>query len=212
MFFSSLMNLLFPPLCPVCKSPTAQSGGLCPSCFAKLKPCLSSEKRRASAVVYDETSKLLVLRLKYADAPELSEMMGKMMAEAGGSVLTGADLLVPVPIHPRRLFSRKYNQAALLGRAVSKTCGVPCDPFALKRIKKTAKQETRAQRFKNVDKAFAAVPSHSVRGKTVVVVDDVVTTGATFFSCAATLMAAGAKEVRLLTFARAVGGENQTRP
>lgn len=211
MFFSSLLNLMYPPLCPVCGTPVADAGGLCPSCFAKLKPCPVSERRRVSAVVYDDTSKAAVLRLKYADAPELAKMMGKMMADAGGPVLTGADVIVPVPLHPRRLFSRKYNQAALLGRAVAERTGIPCDPFVLKRVKMTEKQSSREQRFKNVAKAFAAVPSHPVRGKTVVVVDDVVTTGATFFSCAAVLMAAGAKEVRLLTFAKAVGGA-QTRP
>ena len=211
MFFSSLLNLMFPPCCPVCGKPTAQAGALCPDCYAGLKFCPASEKRRASAVLYGDVSKDVVLKLKYADAPELADMMGGMMVRAGGPVLDGADVLVPVPLHPVRLFSRKYNQAALLGQAVSKKTGIPCDPFVLKRIKKTAKQDTREQRFKNVKKAFAAVPSHSVSGKTVVVVDDVVTTGATFFSCAATLMAAGAREVRLLTFAKAVGG-GQTRP
>ena len=127
-----------------------------------------------------------------------------MMFNAGGDVLNGADVLTGVPVHRRRLLSRKYNQADLLAFSLTKLCGVPTDPMLLLRVKSTPKQGTRRERFENVRNAFVLNPQRDVAGKTVVVVDDVVTTGATADACARVLSKAGAKEVRLLTFAKAV--------
>lgn len=201
--FETLLNLLFPPVCPVCGCRIGQAGALCADCYAKLMFYQGSTASAASAVVYGEVSKPLLLALKYGDATYLAPMLGKMTARAGQSVLDGADVLVSVPLHRRRLFARKYNQAALLADAVAKESGVKHDPFVLKRVKMTEKQSSRSKRFENVKKAFA-FNKGDVKGKTVVVVDDVTTTGATFNACAAVLRAAGAKEVRLLTFAKAV--------
>lgn len=201
--FETLLNLLFPPVCPVCGGRIGQAGALCADCYAKLVFYKGSTVSAASAVVYGEVSKPLLLALKYGDAAHLAPMLGKMTARAGQSVLNGADVLVSVPLHRRRLFTRKYNQAALLADAVAKESGVKHDPFVLKRVKMTEKQSSRSKRFENVKKAFT-FNKGDVKGKTVVVVDDVTTTGATFNACAAVLRAAGAKEVRLLTFAKAV--------
>ena len=92
-----------------------------------------------------------------------------------------------------------------MAAAVSKICAVPSDPRLLKRVKSTPKQGTRRERFENVKDAFAFNPGRSVRGKTVVLIDDVVTTGATADACARLLLKNGAAEVRLLTFGKAVG-------
>lgn len=201
--FETLLNLLFPPVCPVCGKRIGQAGALCADCYAKLKFYAGSTPQAAAAVVYGDVGKQLLLALKYGDAAELAPMMGKMMARAGRDVLNGADMLVSVPLHRRRLFARKYNQAALLADAVSKETGVKHNPFVLKRVKMTAKQSSRSKRFENVRHAFE-YGQGDVKGKIAVVVDDVTTTGATFNACAAVLRAAGAKEVRLLTFAKAV--------
>jgi len=203
--FDAFLNLLFPPVCPVCGKRIGQAGALCPDCYAKLTFYAGSTASSASAVVYGEVGKQLLLALKYGDAAHLAPMMGKMAAQAGKSVLNGADVLVSVPLHRRRLFTRKYNQAALLANAVAKESGVRHDPFVLKRVKMTAKQSSRSKRFENVKNAFE-FNKGDVKGKIVVVVDDVTTTGATFNACAAVLRVAGAKEVRLLTFAKAVRG------
>lgn len=201
--FETLLNLLFPPVCPVCGGRIGQAGALCADCYAKLIFYKGSTSAAASAVVYGDISKQLLLALKYADAAHLAPMLGKMTARAGQSVLSGADVLVSVPLHRRRLFVRKYNQAALLANAVAAESGVRHDPFVLKRVKMTGKQSDRSKRFENVRKAFE-FNKGDIKGKVVVVVDDVTTTGATFNACAAMLRAAGAKEVRLLTFAKAV--------
>lgn len=204
MNFDAVLNAFFPPRCPVCDQRTETAGALCPDCYAKLRLSPVCPAGRAAAVVYDDVSKKLVLSLKYGDATELAGLMARMMFNAGGDVLNGADVLTGVPVHRRRLLSRKYNQADLLAFSLTKLCGVPTDPMLLLRVKSTPKQGTRRERFENVRNAFVLNPQRDVAGKTVVVVDDVVTTGATADACARVLSKAGAKEVRLLTFAKAV--------
>lgn len=205
MFLDVLLNAFFPPVCPVCAKKIETPGALCGDCFSRLQFIHVHQLGKASAVVYDDTSKQLILALKYADKTELAPLLARMMVNAGGEVLDGADVLTCVPLHWKRLLARKYNQAAVLAAAVSKICAVPSDPRLLKRVKSTPKQGTRRERFENVKDAFAFNPDRSVRGKTVVLIDDVVTTGATADACARLLLKNGAAEVRLLTFGKAVG-------
>lgn len=205
MFFDILLNAFFPPVCPVCAKRIEMPGALCAECFSRLQFIHAHQPGKASAVVYDDTSKRLILALKYGDKTELAPLLARMMVNAGKEVLDGADLLTCVPLHWKRLLARKYNQAAVLAAAVSKICAVPSDPLVLKRIKATPKQGTRRERFENVKDAFAFNPDRPVKGKIVVLVDDVVTTGATADACARELLKNGAGEVRLLTFAKAVG-------
>lgn len=205
MFLDVLLNAFFPPVCPVCAKKIETLGALCGDCFSRLQFIHVHQPGKASAVVYDDTSKQLILALKYADKTELAPLLARMMVNAGGEVLDGADVLTCVPLHWKRLLARKYNQAAVLAAAVSKICAVPSDPRLLKRVKSTPKQGTRRERFENVKDAFAFNPDRSVRGKTVVLIDDVVTTGATADACARLLLKNGAAEVRLLTFGKAVG-------
>ena len=204
MFFDILLNAFFPPVCPVCAKRIEMPGALCAECFSRLQFIHAHQPGKASAVVYDDTSKRLILALKYGDKTELAPLLARMMVNAGGKVLDGADVLTCVPLHWKRLLARKYNQAAVLAAAVSKICAVPSDPLVLKRIKATPKQGTRRERFENVKDAFAFNPGRSVRGKTVVLIDDVVTTGATADACARLLLKNGAREARLLTVGKAV--------
>ena len=161
--------------------------------------------RGRAAVAFDENSKHLVHVLKYQDTQEAGHAMARMMAGAGRSILAEADVLVPVPLHKRRLWQRRFNQAALLAFGISKLSGKPCTTEMLVREKPTLQQVSLSanDRRKNVGRAFAVPPEQQahVHGKTIVLIDDVRTTGATASACAAALKAAGAAKIHLLTFA-----------
>ena len=225
-----------PPLCPACRGLVADDGGLCAACWAQLSfiappfcerlgtpfgydpgpGVLSTEAvanppgfaRARAAVRYDDIASALVHALKYGDRLDLAPTMGRWMARAGRELTDGADALVPVPLHWRRLWARRFNQAAALARASSQSCGVPVLDDALKRIRATPQQVglKRADRAANVQGAFR-VPdegSPAVAGRRLVLVDDVLTSGATLDACARALLRAGAAQVDVLTFARVV--------
>ncbi len=145
--------------------------------------------------------------LKDGDRLDLATTMGQWMARAGREVLADADALVPVPLHWRRLWARRFNQAAVLSQAISETCGVPVS-HAVKRVRATAQQVglSRAGRAANVQGAFRVGPGSeaAVHGKRLVLVDDVLTSGATIDACARALLRAGAVCVDVLVFARVV--------
>jgi len=164
---------------------------------------------RARAVAeYDGTASLLVHRLKYNDRPELARALGVMMARAGAELLGEADVIVPVPLHRWRLWRRRFNQAMALAARVSAQSGVSCDPFLLARVKHTRRQVglTRAQRQENLQGAFRVPPDAKARlkGKRVLLVDDVLTTGATANAASRALLRGGAASVDILAFARVV--------
>jgi ComF family protein len=167
---------------------------------------------RARAVAHfdDGPARSLVHRLKYGDRLELARTMGAWMARAGDELLTEADVLVPVPLHRGRLARRRFNQAALLAAHVSRRTGVPVDAFALSRVKPTPPQVglTRTQRAANVQGAFRvdAEMRGQIAGKAVVLVDDVLTSGATINAASRAVLRGGAKRVDVLVFARVVVG------
>ena len=206
MLLNVFLDAFFPPVCPVCSKRIFAGEGMCPDCFARLTFVSGNRPDRSSAVVYEETSKRLLMMLKYGDRPDLAALMARLMYNAGRDVLSDADLLTGVPLHWKRMLSRKYNQSVVLAAELSKLSGVPVYPELLKRVKATPKQGTRKERLENVKDAFVANPAFSVQGKTIVLIDDVVTTGATAHACIAVLKKNGAKEVRLLTFAEAQTG------
>jgi ComF family protein len=134
--------------------------------------------------------------------------MGRWMARAGHELLKDADAIVPVPLHWRRLWARRFNQSVLLSQAISGETGVPVADAALRRIKATAQQVglSQSERAQNVQGAFRVPPERKagIAGRRVVLVDDVLTSGATSDACARALLRAGAANVDLLVFARVV--------
>lgn len=234
MFSSRFLNALFPPVCLGCRKRVETVGALCSECFSHLKfitapACLYCGKplpggeekaklcgnclqhkppyHRASApLCYEEMSRKLILGLKYGDRLEVVPTFARFMVHAGADILKDADLLVPVPLHWKRLLIRKYNQAAVLSEAVTKLSGVPTDSFVLKRKKATPKQGgfSKSERYRNVDGVFMFNSKKTIEGKVIVLIDDVMASGATVSSCAKELYAHGAAEVRILTLAKSI--------
>ena len=165
---------------------------------------------RARAVVRFEEgpARLLVHRLKYGDRGELAEPMGRWMTRAGAELLDEADVLIPVPLHRLRLAHRRFNQSVALARAIAQISGVPLRTDILARLKQTPPQVglTRRLRAKNVQGAFAVPEEKRIEaaGRRVVLVDDVMTSGATLNAASRVLLRAGAKQVDALVFARVV--------
>ncbi len=234
-----VLDTVLPPLCPACRAPLADAGGLCPACWARMSflappwcerlgipfvhdpgpGVLSMEaiadppayRRARAAVRYDDVARDLVHRLKYGDRLDLAATMGRWMARAGGELLDDADALVPVPLHWRRLWGRRFNQAAALARAAAAGTGLPVLTAALKRRRATAQQVglSRNARAANVQGAFAVTPEGrtAICDKRLILVDDVLTSGATVDACARALLRAGAGNVDVLVFARVVAAE-----
>jgi ComF family protein len=228
-----VLDLALPPLCAACRDPV-EGRGLCPACWSKLsfitRPycerlgtpfvydpgpgILSMEAiadppayhRARAAVRFDEISRALVHSLKYGDRLDLAPMMGGWISQAGRELLAEADALIPVPLHWRRQWARRFNQSAMLAAAVARQTGVPVAAGALKRVKPTAQQVglSRSERAANIQGAFR-VPADGkadVTGRRLVVIDDVLTSGATVDGCARALLRAGAANVDVLVFAR----------
>jgi ComF family protein len=161
-------------------------------------------------VRYDDVARTLVHALKYQDRTDLAPAMGRWMARAGRELLDGADALVPVPLHWRRGWSRRYNQSGALARIIERESGVAVAAEALRRIRPTEQQIglSRPQRASNVQGAFKVAPDrqHLISGRRVVLIDDVLTSGATVDACARALLRAKASTVDVLVFARVVDG------
>lgn len=205
------MAFLAPPLCHACGhpfdvDPGAEGHALCGPCLAKAPPW-----SRARAVFrYDDVSKPLILRFKHADRLEGAVAFARWMARAGAELLADAQVIVPVPLHRWRLLARRYNQAAMLALALGRVSGVATVPDAMVRLRRTIVQGhmDREQRRRNVAGAFA-VPARrrrAVEGRRVLLVDDVLTTGATTGECSRVLLKAGAERVDVLTLGRVVFG------
>jgi ComF family protein len=163
-------------------------------------------QRARAACLYDDASRDLILKLKHADRPDLGPLFARWLARAGTDVLAEADLLVPVPLHRRRLFVRRYNQAAEIARPLARLCRRPYLPDALIRQRPTSIQGGKSGRGRrlNVKGAFVVPKWRRARLKDarIVLIDDVLTTGATAEACAKALLAAGAASVDLLVVAR----------
>ena len=197
------------PLCPVLGLPFAVSlGPDARSAEAIADPPPFARAR--SAVVYNDIARALVGRLKYGDRPEFARFCARLMRQAGAELLGPGGVLVPVPLHRRRQLSRRYNQAGELARALSRLTGLPVDAGLVTRRRPTRQQVglSGAARRRNVAGAFAAHPELAGRlaGRRIVLVDDVVTTGATVRAITHALKAAGAESVDVLSFARVVTG------
>jgi len=164
--------------------------------------------RARAAVKFGGVAQDLVHGLKYGDRLDLARPMARLMQRAGSDLLGDADMLLPVPLHAYRLWRRRFNQAAVLAHRLSAATARPCRTDLLHRIRATASQVSlsRLDRRANVAGAFAVPPAlrAQVHGRKILLVDDVLTTGATLDACARTLRRAGAAQVDALTFARVV--------
>lgn len=230
------IGLVYPPSCIACQGATAEAQALCARCWGGIgfierpycerlgtpfevdlgaglvSPAAIADPpvfARARAVCrFDGAARELVHKLKYGDRTELALTLGRMMTQAGHELLAEADLIVPVPLHRTRLWSRRFNQAAALAQVLASRSGVKLAPAALTRVKRTRQQVglTRPQRADNLQGAFKVLPAMkpAVEGRRVLLVDDVLTTGATANAAARALLRAGATEVDILTFARVV--------
>ena len=160
--------------------------------------------RSRAAVAYDDLTRGLAIRLKYGRKIAIARTMARYMAPLVGE--EGDRLLVPVPLHRTRLWSRGFNQSAIVARELSRRLGVAWEPMALTRVRRTPplKGMSRHQRHRTVAGAFRVRDRSAVEGKTVILVDDVLTTGSTAEACARTLKRAGAARVELVSWARVV--------
>ncbi len=233
------LDLLLPPHCAACEDRIATDGLLCGACFTQTsfiaEPCCarcglgfvaegpeicdSCEaappvfRQARGAMTYDAQARRLVLPFKHADAVSMARVLAPMMARAGNELLRRAEVLVPVPLHRRRLFHRRYNQAAVLASAIGRQAGVPALMDALCRTRATAALDGKSpiERTAEVDGAFAVRPDRlqHLLGRQVLLIDDVMTSGATANACAAVLLEAGAAAVDVLAAARVPPHRNQ---
>jgi len=201
------VELISAPLCPRTGLPFAYDPG--PgilSAEALIDPPVYDRARAVAR--FGEVTRTLIHALKYRDRLETAPMMGRWMARAGAELTSDCDVVMPVPLHRLRRWRRRYNQSALLAREIAACAGRPVDLHSLTRARATAPQvglERRARR-RNVAGAFAVASDrrHLIEGRRVLLVDDVITTGATVDAGARALLAAGAAGVDVLVFARVV--------
>ncbi|MGH7068955.1 MAG: double zinc ribbon domain-containing protein [Acetobacteraceae bacterium] len=230
------LDILLPPTCPGCDTPVSAPGLMCADCYRDLtfltEPLCqrcgappASEHRRGeaplcagcraqpplferarAAFLYDAAAARLILPLKYADRTDLAGVLALHMARAGRALIEAADLIVPVPLHRRRLFKRRYNQAALLAHALVRRASLPVLPDALIRTRPTVPLGTlsASARAAELADAFAVRASRtaSIQGRRVLLIDDVLTSGATANACTRVLRLAGATRIEVLTAAR----------
>ncbi len=203
------INFIVKPYCAKCGHPLEYADEnadkmLCGRCLSRQR---SPFRLSRSAFAYDEASKNLILNFKFKDKTENAKLLAQMMWVGGRDIFAaGADVIVPVPLHYTRLLSRRYNQSALLGRELAKLSGLPCDVLSLVRHKKTRPQVelSGSARQMNVRNVFSVKRPQNIKGKRVILIDDVLTTGATLRECAKALKRAGAKSVDTLTAGRVV--------
>jgi ComF family protein len=230
-----MLDIALPTLCVACREPV-DGEGVCSDCWAKLSfiappfcprlgtpfvydpgpEMLSMEAitnppayaRARAAVRYDDVARTLVHALKYQDRTDLAPTMGRWMARAGRELLKTADVLIPVPLHWRRAWHRRYNQSGVLARTIERQSGVKMASETLRRIRPTEQQIglSRPQRASNVQGAFRVARDREawIAGRRVVLIDDVLTSGATVDACARALLRAKAASVDVLVFARVV--------
>ena len=224
------LDFALPPRCAGCGIIVAETHSFCPDCWKQVEflgdggchtcgmplqatesetcgACLAKPPRIArtrAAVAYGDLPRGLAIRLKYGRKVAIARTMARYMAPL--IVAEENAILVPVPLHRTRLWQRGFNQSALVARELSRRLRIGTDPMALRRVKRTPplKGMSPIQRAKTVAGAFKVADKSAVAGKTVILIDDVLTTGSTAEACARTLQRAGAARVELVSWARVV--------
>lgn len=205
--FWQKLNFIHAPFCDICGIPFSYDGDArqCGSCLDH--PPLYRQAR--AALRYDDGSRDIILRFKHGDQTHAVQAFIPWIRQAGHELLNAADIIIPVPLHRLRMIKRRYNQADLIGKALAKN--YPDKTYladGLTRQKNTMSQghKSRADREKNIKGAFIVPPKYKnqYEGKTVLIIDDVYTTGSTVNECAKTLYRAGAQAVDVLTLAKIV--------
>lgn len=233
---SGLLDLLLPHRCLSCDTGVSEGPGLCPPCWAKVRfveapycqscgrpfeidpqdgllcaACIADEPlfdRARAAMIYDEASRPLVTGFKYADRTDFARAFGGWLSRAGRDILEEADYLVPVPLHPWRLWMRRYNQAGILAAAVSRETLVPVLYDGLLRVRHTRQQVglTASRRRRNVAGAFKVNPKRAgdLKDAHIVLIDDVVTSGATVSACLRVMKRQKPASLSVLSLARTI--------
>ncbi|MDB5212146.1 MAG: Competence protein phosphoribosyltransferase domain protein [Myxococcaceae bacterium] len=193
-------ELVAPTRCAACEELVAPRLLFCAACAPSVMSAGMQPVAQHAVFEYGGAVATAIVRFKYAGRSDLSARFADVMAAHD---VAGVDLVVPVPLHPQRLVERGFDQAALLAMPVARRRGIRCAPRALIRTRPTPPQASldRAARSANVADAFECVMPSSVRGRSVLLVDDVRTTGATLGACMSELRRAGAREVRTLVLA-----------
>lgn len=199
------LSFIADPKCGRCGFPfdfEVEAGSLCASCL-DYPPKFESAR---AALKYDDTSRGIILGFKHGDKLHAAKAFVPWLKMAGAEMLDQADVLLPVPLHPWRLLKRKYNQAAVMAAALSKDTNIPIIYDGLRRTRSTPPQGhlSSKERYRNVKSAFAVNEKQKarMRGKSIVLIDDVYTTGATVNECTKALYKAGVARVNILTLAR----------
>ena len=205
------IQLVGHPLCDVCGRPFPDASGddhTCGVCLERRPQFVAARAWACYPREDDHPLRAVVQKFKYARKVSLGKPLGRLMARGCQEFLAAvnADLIVPVPLYPKRLRWRGFNQSVLLGREVCRAYGIPMDPFLLQRRRETAAQTQlpEDERRRNVRGAFALNPDRPVKDKRILLIDDVYTSGATVNECSRTLKQGGAQDVYVLTLARAV--------
>jgi ComF family protein len=197
------------PLCQRCGRPLTNSSGLtagkkylCATCLREKKPLFTIQR---SAYIYDDFSKKIILDFKFRDKTMSAQTLANLLYSAGRDIWKeNPDILLAVPMHRIRLMKRRYNQAALLTNKLAEITHIPVDRTALIRTRNTIPQVelSGVARRKNLSSAFAVKLPQNIKGKSVVLIDDVSTTGSTLRECAKVLQKAGASAIYSVTLAR----------
>lgn len=200
------LTFISQPYCSKCGQPFEKAPQnrkmLCGHCLQDKKSVFRMSR---AAFRYDDVSKPLILAFKFYDKTESAKLFARWMKNAGKDIFAeGIDVIVPIPLHYTRLIKRRYNQAGLLAKELSKITGYHVDYDSVVRHKRTRPQVEFSghARVKNVKDAFSVKHLEHIKGQRILLVDDVMTTGSTLRECAAALKAAGAKSVDTLTVAR----------
>lgn len=203
----SRIRFLEAPVCDGCGAGFDMDGGdfadsRCAACLAQPY----AFQRARAACLYDEHSRGLILRFKHGDQQQFAPLFARWIGRAAAELIAEADVIAPVPLHPFRLLSRRFNQAAEIARPLARSASLDYAPDALIRVSHTASQGGRSRRGRrlNVKAAFAVTEAgrRRIKGRRVLLIDDVLTTGATGEACARALIAAGARAVDLAVVAR----------